>query len=360
MANTSFVPPEAALVLVECIPPDFMLDQKFVPPESALVVVECPFPRFAFDQAFAPGAAAHVAISCVAPSFSMDMAFTPDDVANVLVECFAPSFNQPGAFNIPEAAEVVVEALTPLFRMGQYAMQYTPNAAAGVDAICEPPAFAFGVPPGTRFDVPSPAQVLVECVSPLFSGLVSLRALPAPFPFQPNQSTPIRHAIGTLTDVQRMIDGAEQRRALRQTKTGSVSFAIGPMEKREAQAAASFIAASQGITIGVPLWGRLSRLDQNAYAGTSSLYLGTDYLGFVDSGFLMLWIDSFVNVMARIAFVGSGSISLLDALEDNWPMIRTVVVPVVPGRLRQEQPITWESLTAGSAEVAFDLEYDWQ
>lgn len=174
-----------------------------------------------------------------------------------------------------------------------------------------------------------------------------------PWPFEPNMVEAIEESFGYLTDILVARSGSEQRIQLRAIPIGSLAFSV-LLEDREYQLAQALL-YQQARAFGVPLWQFRTKLLALAAADQNEILIDTSFLPFQAGGLVFLWIDSFTWEAQRIAEVQADRLILDLDLRSSWPA-GSWAMPLVIGRLSEDEAFTHESLRAGSARIAFSVE----
>ena len=183
--------------------------------------------------------------------------------------------------------------------------------------------------------------------------LVGVRILPVPFDF--NWDDPVVEIYGYLTDIITAYDGTEQRRQLRTVPVGSIGFSIALRELRDVQMANAILFGYQPYLFGIPKRQDAVRLTQEASAGTSLVYCPTEHIPFEVGGLVYLWRDPYTWEAQTIEEVNADHLVLAIGLANTWPA-GTLAMPMVTGRLSQDEALTWESLDIGSQALVFTVE----
>lgn len=198
-------------------------------------------------------------------------------------------------------------------------------------------------------------QAIAEILRANVSGGEELPEALYPWPFQPNGAYDLVERYGYLSEVLRARNGAEQRRALRRTASGGVSFTCTLLEARELQHAAALLEALAGQRIGVPLWQYGQRLSADCPEGSEALPADTATVPFYADGAAMLWRSPWLWELVWISSVESGSLSLASPLASSWSAGVTLLIPVVAGYLRDREELTRFSVSAGDVAFEFDV-----
>lgn len=177
-----------------------------------------------------------------------------------------------------------------------------------------------------------------------------------PFPFAPNMAQPISETFGYLTDVLTAFTGMEQRIQLRAVPIGTISYSVFLNEARDAQMAAAILFGNQPRAFGVGRWQFQTSLAADALADDLEVYCETSDIPFKSGGLVMLWRDPYHWEIQTIASVEADHLVLTTGLQHSWSAGVTSVMPAVVGRLSTDEALTWQSLTAASQNLTFDID----
>lgn len=176
-----------------------------------------------------------------------------------------------------------------------------------------------------------------------------------PWPFPANAGFDIAERYGYLSDVLRCQNGTEQRRLLRETAGGGISYTCTLLTARELQHAGALLASLIGQRMGVPLWQYAQRLSAGCAPGDKTIPADTSDVPFYAESAVMLWLDPWLWEVAWIEHVETGSLSLMTVLQGTWPAPATVLVPLVPGYLEDREEFARHSIAAGELALDFDV-----
>jgi hypothetical protein len=177
-----------------------------------------------------------------------------------------------------------------------------------------------------------------------------------PLSFQPNMESAIVERFGFLTDVQEAFDGTEQRRRLRRVPVGSISYSVLLLELRDVQMANAMLYGNQTRGFGVPRWQFQQPLTADALIGSFEVLVDTTYLPFEVGGLVFLWQSAYQWEAQTIAEVQADRLVLTTGLRNEWSAQKTRAVPMVVGRLSQEETIRWLNLMVGEQDLVFDID----
>lgn len=177
-----------------------------------------------------------------------------------------------------------------------------------------------------------------------------------PFPFAPNMAQPISETFGYLTDILTAFTGMEQRVQLRAVPVGTISYSVFLNEARDAQMAGAILFGNQPRAFGVGRWQFQTPLAVDAIADDLEVYCETSDVPFEVGGLVMLWRDPYHWEIQTIASVEADHLILTTGLQHSWSAGVTSVIPAVVGRLSTDEALTWQSLTAVSQNLTFDID----
>lgn len=177
-----------------------------------------------------------------------------------------------------------------------------------------------------------------------------------PFPFEPNMSDDLVESFGYRTDVIESHKGMEQRIQLRERPIGRISFNVMLTAQRDSQMCAAILFGNQARTFGVPRWQFRGALELAAEVDDVEIYCETDDVPFEVGGLVMLWRDPRTWEVHTVSSVESDHVVISTGLQDAWPAVLTTVVPMVIGRLSEEETLTWQSLQLVSHSPSFNIE----
>ncbi len=176
-----------------------------------------------------------------------------------------------------------------------------------------------------------------------------------PWPFRANAKFDLVETYGYLSEVLRARAGAEQRRLLRETASGRVSFTCTLLTARELQCASALLGSMIGQEIGVPLWQYKQPLLSNLPPGSTSVPADTTTVPFYVDGLVMLWRSPWAWELFEVASVGSGALGVSDAIQAPWLARVTSIVPVVIGYLEEREELRRHAIEAGDYELDFEI-----
>jgi hypothetical protein len=174
-----------------------------------------------------------------------------------------------------------------------------------------------------------------------------------PWPFRANAQYDLTERYGYLSEVLRARNGSEQRRLLRETAGGMVSFTCTILALRDLQYAAVLLRSLMGGPIGAPLWQYMQMLTTGCSPGAVSIPVDTTTVPFYPGGMAMLWQSPWAWEIVEIAAVGAGSIEPAAPVEGAWPPRTTAIMPVVVGYMDEREELKRLGLQAGDFEFAF-------
>jgi hypothetical protein len=178
-----------------------------------------------------------------------------------------------------------------------------------------------------------------------------------PFPFPPNMLTPIKESFGYLTSIiEAAYDGSEQRVQLREVPVGTVGYTVLLYESHEAQMAGAILFGNQPRAFGVGRWQFQTPLAADAAAEDLNVYCTTTDIPFVAGGLVMLWASPFAWEVQTIDSVEVDHLVLMSPLRSAWAEMTTAVLPMLVGRLTEQESLAWESLLVLSQNVIFNID----
>jgi len=177
-----------------------------------------------------------------------------------------------------------------------------------------------------------------------------------PFPFPPNWAEPVRETFGYMTDILESFRGMEQRIQLREVPIGTITYAALLNELRDAQMAGAILFGNQARPFGVARWQFRAELAQDAVPDDLLVYCDTTDIPFEPGGLVLLWTDPYNWEAQTIESVEADQLVLSLGLRKAWTAGVTAVLPLVVGRLSEEEGLTWESLMMASTELTFDID----
>ena len=177
-----------------------------------------------------------------------------------------------------------------------------------------------------------------------------------PFPFPPNMETPVEETFGYLTDIMSSFSGMEQRVQLRAVPVGTLGYSVFLNERRDAQMAAAILFGNQARAFGVGRWQFRTGLTSAVAGDDTELYLTPDDIPFEVGGLVMLWSSPYVWEVLTIESIESDHLVVTSGAQFSWGVAGTAVVPMVVGRLTNDESLTWESLARLSQTLTFDVD----
>ncbi|HPD72835.1 MAG TPA: hypothetical protein PLL30_13780 [Candidatus Krumholzibacteria bacterium] len=177
-----------------------------------------------------------------------------------------------------------------------------------------------------------------------------------PFPFPPNWAQPVTETFGFMTDIIVSYRGMEQRIQLRAVPVGTIRYATLLDDLRDAQMAGAILFGNQARAFGVGRWQFQTRLLQSASAGDHDILCDTSDIPFEPGGMVLLWIDPYHWEVQTIENVLPDRVVLDFGLIQPWTAGLTLVLPIVVGRLSDDEGFTWDALAIGSTSLTFDID----
>jgi hypothetical protein len=176
-----------------------------------------------------------------------------------------------------------------------------------------------------------------------------------PWPFEANAIHDITERYGYLSEVLRARNGAEQRRLLRETAGGGLSFTCTLLTPRELQYASALVGTLIGQQIGVPEWQYAQRLSIDCPPGTTDIPADTAGVPFYQGGTVMLWQSPWLWEIFEVATAAGGHLATVAPLESGWLANATVNVPLVAVYLEQREELKRLGFQAGDYESDFEI-----
>lgn len=178
-----------------------------------------------------------------------------------------------------------------------------------------------------------------------------------PFPYPPNLVSPVSETFGYTTNlIEAAFSGMEQRVQLRVKPTGTIGYSVFLIDRREAQMAAAILFGNQPRAFGVGRWQFKTPLTVGAGVDDLDFYCDTSDIPFDVGGLVMLWVNPFVWEVLTIETIAADHLTTSTPTRNDWNAVETFVLPVVVGRLTEDEGQTWESLMALSQTVAFTID----
>ena len=263
--------------------------------------------------------------------------------------------------------EAEVEVWNADIQHGQTLEVITVTGPAGIaveDDLGQPAHFPASASHTYLVKVLSDGDALIDnLVTWVFTGLdpagTNLRLLGfrlIPFPFPPNWAQPLTETFGFMTDIIVSYRGMEQRIQLRAVPVGTIRYATLLDDLRDAQMAGAILFGNQARAFGVGRWQFQTRLLQSASAGDHDILCDTSDIPFEPGGMVLLWIDPYHWEVQTIESVLPDRVILDLGLIQSWAAEVTIVLPIVVGRLSDDESLTWDALAIGSTSLTFDID----
>lgn len=161
---------------------------------------------------------------------------------------------------------------------------------------------------------------------------------------------------GYLTDVIVARDGTEQRVRLRAVPRGSIEYELTCVDPRDSQLVNALIYGFQSRPCGVPLWHYASRLTAQATAGTVNVPVPTTDVPWAVKSLVFLWRDPMTWEVGRVSAIAPSALTVELALQSTWLATLTWAMPLVIGRLSEEESFQWAALRTGRSRLRFDVD----
>lgn len=187
---------------------------------------------------------------------------------------------------------------------------------------------------------------------PLITGL---RLLPFTIPLDWNSG--IDDRIAYMTDVMTAYDQTEQRVMLRSVPNRSLAYRAAGLDPRESGLLHSLLWNWQSRSYGVLLWMDAAPLQADVAAGTSDLLVDTSEMSVAVGDTVIVISDAFFWFAAPILEITGGSIKLETPLDRDFIAGgKTLVIPVILGRVAEEVPMDRPTNDSTIVPVKFDLQ----
>lgn len=177
-----------------------------------------------------------------------------------------------------------------------------------------------------------------------------------PFPFAPNEGHPLSETYGYMTDIIIAFNASEQRIQLREKPVGTLSYSALFNVPRDAQMAMAILFGNQARAFGVARWQFRRPLTAPAAVDDVEIFCDTVNIPFEPDGLAFLWRDPYTWEAAPIDSVQSDRLVLKVGVSKTWPATVTKVMPMIIGRLSNDESMTWESLSFASSALIFDID----
>ena len=239
-----------------------------------------------------------------------------------------------------------------------------PAGIAIVDHLGQPAQFPASASHTYLVKVLSDGDALIDnLVTWVFTGqdrlgtnlrLLGFRLIP--FPFPPNWAQPVTETFGFMTDVIVSYRGMEQRIQLRAVPVGTIRYATLLDDLRDAQMAGAILFGNQARAFGVGRWQFQAKLLQDANVGDHDILCDTSDIPFEPGGMVLLWTDPYHWEVQTIESILADRVVLDFGLIRSWTAGLTIVLPIVVGRLSDDEGFTWDALAIGSTSLTFDID----
>lgn len=177
----------------------------------------------------------------------------------------------------------------------------------------------------------------------------------SPWPFEPDAGQPFVEEYGYLTGLLYADTAAEQAWALRQKPEGSLAFSY-LLDAREAALAHALLFNNQGGLWGVPLWQYKTALTAAASAGATEIFVPTASTPYAVDALLFIWRDAFTWETHPIQSIASNKVTISEPLGGSFALAGSFAMPMVTGRLPQQQALSLLSRGAAAADLIFAVE----
>lgn len=177
-----------------------------------------------------------------------------------------------------------------------------------------------------------------------------------PWPFPADLSEPLTVTREFLTKVLEAYDGSEQRQQLRSIPVGAIEYSVYLRRAREAQLANALVYGRQAQAFGVPQWNYANRLLSAIAIDSTTILVETDNVPFLEGGLAFIFRDVFTWEVVTIETVAAGSLTTALGMQKEWTPPGVLVMPMVIGRMSQEEAMRWLALRSGSKRTRFDID----
>jgi hypothetical protein len=175
------------------------------------------------------------------------------------------------------------------------------------------------------------------------------------WPFRANAKFDLIERYGYLSEVLRSRNGAEQRRCLRETAGGNLSFTCTLLTAQELQYASALLGDLIGREIAVPQWQYAQYLPATCYAWSTEIPAETAGIPFYPEALVMLWQSPWTWEVFRVLSIGANSLAAVHEIRNSWAARQTILVPLVMGYLAEREEYMRDSPIAGDFPVEFDV-----
>jgi hypothetical protein len=205
--------------------------------------------------------------------------------------------------------------------------------------------------------IDGPSIIDADYVFPFPSDIVVLHvsgARTVVFAFPPNWVEPVIEWYEWLTDVLTAYDGGEQHIGLRALPRWGMEYesALSGDVKRLFD---TILHNRQALSFALPLWPDVTRIDQSAGIGDTTLYLNTTDLGFQVGQRAILFSSPLVYESFEVSAITADTLVADQALTADWPA-GTRIYPMRYVRLTQRQKLDRENAHVRTMRFAFEME----
>lgn len=323
-------------------------------PGAADLTITAPATSVTIDDDFRVPGAAQFAVDPVSPEFVQELVFDVPAPATIGLEGVGPAFLIEDTFQVLAAAFLTISGPQPAYLEGNIDRDFHPGVAL-FDILGPQPLFAMGPPFHQNFNPATAGRFTIVAPQPLFEGGAEIPLSRPVFPFPHTGEADIVERRGHLSSVLTARQGSEQRIQLRELATGALTLSI-LVTREDVQRVRSVLYALQGRLLHVPRWQYASPLSASASASATAVNCDTTNIPFLAGGLVVLWKSPTDYEVNLVQSVGSGVLNLALGLTANRAAHETLVVPLLPGRLSEEEDFTWLDLDVGQLDVTFQIE----
>jgi hypothetical protein len=160
--------------------------------------------------------------------------------------------------------------------------------------------------------------------------------------------------MGWLTDVMTAYDGTEQRVRLRNNPRREFEWQY-TLRGNDLNRLDALLWGWQSRVYAMPLWMDARFLSASLAAGSLSVPLATQYLGYVAGGLVILWQNGGTFEAIEVASVSPGGVTPSTPTQNSWPS-GTMVMPARLARLPAAVSISRVTDTVGQTMISFAIE----
>lgn len=171
-----------------------------------------------------------------------------------------------------------------------------------------------------------------------------------------NWNDDIVERLSWLTNVIVRRDGSEQRRQVRLHPRRMLEYSILRQTTLLQTRLDNFLWGASSRAMMVPIWTDGQRLSVAAASGADTITVDTVTYDYDTNGYVMLWRSPTEYEVVAISAVASGSLTLAEELENDWPANTTIIVPARLGRLTQQMQGSQIAHGLRSYKLVFEID----